>query len=58
MNTLRHKVAFLKVEKKLRGRITWRGLLHDAEKPFLYLLPWMSEKEVQQFHRKHNRHGL
>ena len=46
------------MEKKLRGKITWRGLLHDAEKPFLYLLPWMTEVDVQQFHRTHNRHHV
>jgi len=38
--TLRHKVAFLKVEKQLRGRYTWRGLMHDMDKPFLYMALW------------------
>jgi len=56
--TLRHKVAFLQVEKRLRGKYTWRGLLHDAEKPFLYLIPWMSDEDVQKFHRAHNRHHV
>lgn len=27
--TLRHKVAFFKVEKQLRGRYIRRGLMHD-----------------------------
>ena len=56
--TLRHKIAFLQVEKRLRGKYTLRGFLHDAEKPFLYLIPWMSDEDVQNFHRAHNRHHV
>ena len=35
--TLMHKKAYLEVEKKLRGKNTLRGYLHDIDKPFLYM---------------------
>lgn len=53
--TLRHKVAFLKVEKQLLGHNTLRGYLHDLDKVFLFLLP-IPNKTVQRFHRNHARH--
>ncbi len=53
--TLKHKGAFLKVEKQLIGKNTIRGYLHDLDKVFLYLLP-MEKKAVHNFHRKHNKH--
>ena len=35
--TFKHKIAFLKIEKQLRGKNTLCGYLHDAEKPLMYL---------------------
>ena len=52
--TLRHKMAFLRVEKKLLGKNTMSGYLHDLDKVFLYLI--FSKKTVHNFHRKHSRH--
>lgn len=57
--TLRHKVAFLQVEKKLRGKNTLSGYLHDLDKVFLYMVPWFNiPKSVQNIHRKWNRHHV
>lgn len=56
--TLKHKRAFLEVEKRLRGRNTLHGYLHDWDKPFLYLSFWLDLKKVQQIHRKHSRHHV
>ena len=57
--TLKHKIAFLKVEKQLRGKNTLNGYLHDLDKPFLYLFCfWLDFTEIQTFHRKHNRHHV
>ena len=57
--TLKHKIAFLKVEKQLRGKNTLGGYLHDIEKPLLYLFCfWMSIPEIHQFHQKYNRHHV
>ncbi|MBR4927771.1 MAG: hypothetical protein IKY98_05540 [Alphaproteobacteria bacterium] len=57
--TLRHKVAFLQVEKKLRGKNTLSGYLHDAEKPLMYLFCfWMDAERIHQFHCRHNRHHV
>ncbi len=56
---MKHKRAFLRVEKQLRGRNTLRGFLHDSEKPLLYLFCfWLGLKQIQEFHRKHNRHHV
>ena len=46
--TLRHKKAFLKVEKELRGKNTLKGYLHDVDKPFLYLAFWIKLEDVQK----------
>ena len=56
--TIRHKKAFLEVEKKLRGKNTWRGYLHDIDKPFLYLSLWIKFEDIQKIHRKHNKHHV
>lgn len=58
--TLKHKLAFLRVERDLLGHNTWRGLFHDADK-FLWLYPvalimGRDKKWVQICHRKNNRH--
>lgn len=56
--TIRHKKAFLEIEKKLRGKNTWRGYLHDLDKPFLYLSLWIKFENIQKIHRKHNKHHV
>lgn len=57
--TLKHKEAFLQVEKQLRGKNTLSGYLHDAEKPLMYLFCfWMSISDIHKFHRAHNRHHV
>ncbi len=56
--TLRHKKAFLKVEKQLRGKNTWRGYFHDADKPFLYMALWIKLDDIQKIHRKNNKHHV
>lgn len=52
--TIRHKKAFLKVEKELLGKNTISGYLHDIDKIFLY--PIFGKKRTHQFHRKHVKH--
>ena len=56
--TIRHKKAFLKVEKELRGKNTLRGYLHDIDKPFLYLALWLKIEDIQKIHRKHSPHHV
>ncbi len=57
--TLKHKKAFLRVEKELRGKNTFSGYMHDIEKPLLYLFCfWMSIPDIHKFHRAHNRHHV
>ena len=57
--TLKHKLAFLQVEKQLRGKNTLSGYLHDTEKPLMYLFCfWMSIADIHKFHRAHNRHHV
>ena len=43
------------MEKQLTGKNTLRGLIHDADKIFLYLLP-ISKKTAHNLHRKSSRH--
>lgn len=56
--TIKHKIAFLQVEKKLRGKNTFNGYMHDMDKPFLYLALWLDMKDIQKIHRSHNRHHV
>lgn len=58
MYTLKHKKAFLQVEKQLRGKNTWRGYAHDIDKPFLYLAFWLKLEDVQKIHRSHSKHHV
>ena len=52
--TINHRKAFLKLEKKLLGKNTLRGYLHDLDKVFLKL--FLNKKTVQKIHRKFSRH--
>lgn len=52
--TLKHKRAFLKVEKQLTGHNTLRGYLHDIDKLFMYLC--MPTGWAHKLHTKLARH--
>ncbi len=60
--TWEHKKAFLKVEKRLLGRNSLRGYIHDLDKLlFWYPFAWIFNKNsewVQAKHCKHNRHHI
>ncbi|MGL5690328.1 MAG: hypothetical protein ACRDD8_05835 [Bacteroidales bacterium] len=52
---LKHKAAFLRVEKIVRGRITLSGLLHDMDKLF-FLCIGLPPSVVSEIHRGISRH--
>lgn len=52
--TLRHKIAFLRVEKQLLVRNSLRGIFHDLDKIFLYL--FLEKEYVNKIHKK-RRHN-
>ena len=52
--TWQHKKAFLGTERKLLGKNTIRGYLHDTDKLFLYL--FFTKEETSKIHRKYARH--
>lgn len=52
--TLKHKKAFLMVEKQLLGHNTLRGYFHDLDKVFLKLI--LPSETVSRIHRKYSRH--
>lgn len=57
--TFKHKLAFLKVEKRLLGKNTLSGYLHDCDKLLLYLFCfWKSAESIHNWHRKHARHHV
>lgn len=55
--TLKHKVAYLKVEKQLTGKISLTGLMHDADKLFLYIFG-IPQKTVHKMHRVFSSHHV
>jgi len=48
--TLKHKKAFLHVEKRLLGKNTLKGYLHDMDKLFFYLFTPLSVKTIKKIH--------
>jgi len=54
--TLKHKKAFLKVEKELTGKNSISGYCHDIDKIFLYLIT--SKKKTSQIHRWWSKHHM
>lgn len=52
--TVRHRYAFQRVEKKLLGRNTMRGVLHDIDKVFMYIT--MNKKDAHNIHRATSSH--
>ncbi len=53
---MRHKVAFVKTQKKLCGRITLAGIFHDMDK--LFLLPFMNRHLVGMLHQRYADHHV
>ena len=57
--TLKHKIAFLKVEKQITGHISYKGIVHDLDKVFMFLFcPWLTTKEIQKIHRQNQKHHI
>lgn len=54
--TLKHRRAFKKVEKKLFGKKSKMWILHDIEKPILYLL--LGVKLGSKIHRHFSKHHV
>ena len=54
--TILHRKAFRKVEKKLFGKNSLRGYLHDLDKVILY--PLLGKKLTSKLHRKFSRHHI
>lgn len=56
--TLKHKAAYLQVEKQILGYNTFAGYLHDCDKLILYLIPFLKSKTISKLHRRFSRHHL
>ncbi len=54
--TLEHKLAVLEREHYLFGRYSLRGLVHDMDKPILYLIPGLSDEKSNAWHQKYQGH--
>ena len=55
--TLKHYVAFLKLEKKLLGYYKYK--FHDLDKVLMYLfIPFIGTHRIKMIHRKINRHHI
>ena len=54
--TLNHKRAFLKVEKKLLGKNTLKGYLHDIDKVLMY--PIFGKEITSRYHRRNRAHHV
>lgn len=52
--TWKHKKAFLKIEKELKGYNTFRGYTHDLLKLVLYFI--LPKNIVSKLHTKYSRH--
>lgn len=52
---IRHKISFMKVEKKLYGKISMRSITHDLDKLFFYFMP-VSIKWNRKRHKIVARH--
>ena len=56
--TCQHKAAFLRIEKKVLGKNTIPGYLHDCDKLLLYLVPFVTKVTVNKMHRKRSKHHI
>lgn len=52
--TCAHRKAFREIEKKLFGRVSIRGYLHDLDKVFLYLI--LNKETAHKIHTNFARH--
>ncbi len=52
--TWEHKKAFLRVEKRMTGQISLRGLFHDCDKLVMYL--FMNAQKAHKIHTSRARH--
>lgn len=57
-HTIKHKRAFLKVEKLFFGKNSLRGYLHDIDKVFMYLLLPISIKKIKKLHKSYAKHHM
>ncbi len=55
--TLEHKLAYMEREHYLTGRYSFKGILHDWDKLFLYLVP-LSDFKLQKIHISHQPHHM
>lgn len=56
--TSEHKLAILEREHYLFGSYSFDGFIHDVDKLFMYLTPFLSENKIQQIHREHQAHHI
>ena len=54
--TLAHKLAYLKIEKHLTGRISLTGLLHDMDKLIAFMFTNQSRAQIKAKHRAKQAH--
>ena len=55
--TWKHKMAIVKLEKRLTGKNSIRIILHDCDKLFTYtFLPFLTLHQNKELHRKLNAH--
>ena len=52
--TKAHRKAFIKIEKQVTGKNTWRSIVHDLDKLILY--NFLEHSKVKKFHRRTARH--
>ena len=56
--TLKHKEAFLRVEKELLSRNTITGYFHDCDKMVLFLIPFVKKDTISKIHRNCSKHHI
>lgn len=55
--TLKHYVAFLKLEKELLGYYKYK--FHDLDKVLMYIfIPFIGTQQIKVIHRKFNKHHI
>jgi len=55
--TIKHYIAFLKLQKKLLGYSKYK--FHDLDKIFMYILiPFIGTKRIKKIHKAINRHHI
>ena len=55
--TLKHKIAFIKTAKKLRGKVLIKDYFHDMDKVILLVLGF-NPKSIKKWHRKWSKHHI